>query len=63
MAASQILQDVYRAHVEHFGEPNDSWVFDDGKRGDVYPNRIDVFVWDATADCDISVVLDATIGH
>lgn len=60
MAASQILQDVYGAHVDHFGEPNDSWVFDDGKRSDIYPNRIDVLVWGATTDCDITTF--STIG-
>lgn len=60
MSASNILQEVYQAHIDHFGEPDDSWTFDDGKESAIYPNRIDVFIWSATAECDITTF--STIG-
>jgi hypothetical protein len=60
MSASQILTEVYQAHVEHFGEPDESWVFDDGKNGGAYPDRIDVLVWRPTDECEIATF--ATIG-
>ncbi|MES2697682.1 MAG: suppressor of fused domain protein [Verrucomicrobiota bacterium] len=60
MSVSQIAKEVYHAHVDHFGEPADSWKFDDGKRSDVFPDRIDVMFWPTDADCGISTF--ATVG-
>jgi len=60
MSASQILTEVYQAHVEHFGEPDESWVFDDGKERGAYPDRVEVMLWRPTFDCDIATF--ATIG-
>ncbi len=60
MSVSQIAKEVYRAHIEHFGEPGDSWVFDDGRRSDVFPDRVDVMFWPVTDDCDMSTF--STIG-
>ena len=34
MPAAPILQQIYRAHIEHFGEPDRSVVFDDSKQID-----------------------------
>jgi len=55
-----IVQEVYREHVKHFGEPADIITFDDGKPLDGFPNHIDVFVWDADDSCDITAF--STIG-
>lgn len=58
--ASRILQQVYAAHVEHFGDPDELWVFDDGRSAVGYPKRLDVLLWRATQECDIATF--ATIG-
>jgi hypothetical protein len=42
MPAASILQQIYRAHIEHFGEPDRSVVFDDPKEINGFPNRVDV---------------------
>jgi Suppressor of fused protein (SUFU) len=60
MSAPRLLQQVCREHIEHFGEPTDSIVFDDGKPIEGFPNRIDVFMWDADTKCDMTTF--ATIG-
>src|SRR5262245_9202799 len=60
MSAPPIVRDVYRAHLEHFGEPTQSIVFDDGKPLAGYPNRIDIFIWEPNADCDMTTV--STVG-
>jgi hypothetical protein len=60
MSAPRLLQHVYREHIEHFGEPTDSIVFDDGKSMEGLPPRIDVFIWDADDKCAMTTF--ATIG-
>lgn len=57
---ASILQQIYRAHIEHFGEPNRSVVFDDRKQIDGFPNRVDVLIWYPNGECDITTF--ATIG-
>ncbi len=60
MSASPILQKVYHEHIEHFGEPSSSTFFDDAKQTEGFPNRVDVFVWDADSKCDMTTF--STIG-
>ncbi len=60
MGAPSILQQIYRDHLDHFGEPSHSIVFDDGKQRDGFPDRVDVMVWDPDEECDITTF--ATIG-
>jgi Suppressor of fused protein (SUFU) len=60
MGASPIIKQVYREHMEHFGEPDDSVVYEDHDAPDGRPARIDIFVWRATAEIDITTF--ATIG-
>ena len=60
-AADQILRNLYHEHLDHFGEPDESIVFDDPPPpNDSFPNRIDVFIWLPNADCDVTTF--ATIG-
>ncbi|WP_035615173.1 suppressor of fused domain protein [Haloferula sp. BvORR071] len=60
MGAPPFLREVYREHIDHFGEPTDSIVFDDRVPCAGYPERIDVLIWDADDDCDMTTF--ATIG-
>jgi hypothetical protein len=60
MGASPIIKQVYREHIEHFGEPDRSIVYEDHDAPDGRPARIDVFVWQASAEVDITTF--ATIG-
>jgi hypothetical protein len=60
MGASPIIRQVYREHIEHFGEPGDSIVYKDPNAPPDRPNRIDIFVWRASADTDITTL--STIG-
>ena len=60
MGAPPFLRDVYREHINRFGEPTDSIVFDDETPRAGYPERIDILIWDADDDCDITTF--ATIG-
>jgi hypothetical protein len=60
MGASPIIRQVYREHIEHFGEPDDSVVYEDHDAPHGRPARIDIFVWRATAEIDITTF--ATIG-
>jgi hypothetical protein len=60
MPPASILQQIYRAHIEHFGEPDHSIVFDDARQIDGFPDRIDVLIWNPDNECDITTF--ATIG-
>lgn len=60
MGASQLVGQVYLEHIAHFGEPDESIVYDGGKAISGFPERIDVLVWEPTADLDITTL--ATIG-
>lgn len=62
--ASTIVKEVYHQHVDHFGEPDDGWVFDEeaakGPTLNGMPKRIDVFAWYPSEEIDITTF--ATIG-
>jgi Suppressor of fused protein (SUFU) len=60
MPAPPIARAVYHAHVEHFGEPDESITYDDPKGPPLEPSRIDVMIWRADAETDITTF--ATIG-
>src|SRR5262245_24913790 len=60
MGASPIIKQVYREHIEHFGEPDDSIVYEDPDAPDGWPTRIDIFVWRASDNIDVTTF--ATIG-
>ena len=60
MGASPIVKQVYREHVEHFGEPDNSIVYEDDEAPYGRPARIDIFVWRASAETDITTF--STIG-
>jgi hypothetical protein len=50
MGASPIVKQVYREHVEHFGEPDDSIVYEDDEAPYGRPVRIDIFVSGRVSD-------------
>lgn len=60
MAASPIARHVYLEHLEYFGEPDESIVYEDGNAPAAYPERIDIFVWKASADIPITTF--STVG-
>jgi hypothetical protein len=60
MGAAPIVRQVYREHIEHFGEPDRSIVYEDHDAPQGRPSRIDIFVWQASAEVDITTF--ATIG-
>ncbi len=60
MGASPIVKQVYREHIERFGEPDRSIVYEDHGAPEGRPARIDVFVWEASAEIDVTTF--ATIG-
>lgn len=60
MTAPKIAQQVYRAHVDHFGEPDESVVYEDADPSWRGPARVDVLVWMADDDCDITTL--STVG-
>ncbi len=61
MSAELILKKLYDEHLEHFGEPDESIVFDaPPPPDDSFPSRMDVFIWRANEDCDVTTF--ATIG-
>ncbi|MDB5386826.1 MAG: hypothetical protein JWM11_2472 [Planctomycetaceae bacterium] len=61
---SQLVRHVYRENIKYFGEPDDSFVFDNESGSSPVPNgvpgRIDVFVWHAAADLGMTTF--STIG-
>ena len=61
MPAAPILRKIYHEHIEHFGEPAHSIVFDDRKQqSDGLPSRIDVLIWIPDDQCEMTTF--ATIG-
>src|SRR5262245_45804075 len=60
MGPSPIIRQVYREHIQHFGEPDESIVYEDQNAPPDRPARIDVFVWNASADADITTF--STVG-
>lgn len=60
MSAPPILRKVYDEHIDHFGEPSESITFEDGKLIDGFPPRIDVLIWHADDQCDMTTF--STIG-
>jgi hypothetical protein len=61
MSAPPILCHIYREHIEHFGEPAESIVFDDPPPpDDTWPDRITVMIWPADDECNVTTF--ATIG-
>lgn len=63
MAASKLIAKVYREHIEHYGEPNESIRFggDTNAKGEEHiPSLIDIFVWLPNEDIDITTF--STIG-
>jgi hypothetical protein len=60
MGAAPIIRQVYREHIKYFGEPDESLVYEEASASVERPNRIDVFVWHASADMDITTF--STIG-
>jgi hypothetical protein len=59
--APPLLRKIYREHIEHFGEPAHSIVFDDRKQqNDGFPSRIDVLIWIPDDQCEMTTF--ATIG-
>jgi hypothetical protein len=60
MPFASILQQIHRAHIEHFGEPDQPLVFDGARQIDGFPDRVDVLIWNPDDECDITTF--ATIG-
>jgi len=60
MPAAPILRQVYRAHIEQFGEPDSSVVFNTPKRKDGFPDRVEILIWYPDDDCDMTTF--STIG-
>lgn len=61
MPASPIVREVHNEHLAYFGEPDESIVFDSPPPlDDSFPDRMDVFIWQPTEDCDVTTF--ATIG-
>jgi hypothetical protein len=54
MGASPIIRQVYREHIARWGEPDDSIVYENDDSPDGPLARIDIFVWLASADRDIT---------
>jgi hypothetical protein len=60
MGASPIVKQVYHEHIERFGEPDRSIVYEDHDAPHGRPARVDIFVWQASAEEDVTTF--ATIG-
>jgi len=60
MGASPIVRQVYRAHIERYGEPDRSIVYEDHDPPDGRLARIDIFVWPPSAHEDVTIF--STIG-
>jgi hypothetical protein len=60
MGASPIVKQVYLEHIARFGEPDRSIVYEDHGAPEGRPARIDIFVWEASAETDVTTF--ATIG-
>jgi hypothetical protein len=60
MGASPIVRLVYQEHLDYFGEPDESIVYENSSAPAAHPDRIDIFVWKASADVPITTF--STIG-
>jgi hypothetical protein len=60
MAASPLIRQVYREHLERFGEPDDSVTYQDGEETYGRPTRIDIVAWRRSAEVDVTTF--STIG-
>jgi hypothetical protein len=60
MAASPLIRQVYREHLERFGEPDDAVTYDDDEQSYGQPTRISVVVWRRSAEVDVTTF--STIG-
>jgi len=60
MAASPLIRQVYREHVERFGEPDDAVTYDDDEQSYGQPTRISIVVWRRCAEVDVTTF--STIG-
>jgi hypothetical protein len=54
MPAAPLIRQVYREHLERFGEPDDSIIYEDDERPYARPDRIDIFVWRRCAEVDVT---------
>ncbi len=59
---SEIVKNVYREHIEKFGEPAQSFRYDNqsSDNGISYPQFVDVMIW--VPDEDVNMTTFATIG-
>lgn len=60
MTATKILTEIYHSYIGHFGEPDSSICFENDQTKKGFPERVDVFIWDADEEVDITTF--ATIG-
>ena len=60
MGPSRIVRKVYDEHIWNYGEPDESFVYENASPAPGFPGRIDGFVWNANAECDIATF--STIG-
>src|SRR5689334_14918977 len=60
MAASPLIRQVYREHLERFGEPDDAVTYDDDEQSYGQPTRISVVAWRRCAEVDVTTF--STIG-
>ncbi len=60
MAASPLIRQVYREHLERFGEPDDSVTYQDDEETYGRPTRIDIVAWRRSAEVDVTTF--STIG-
>jgi hypothetical protein len=58
MGASPIVKWVYREHIARFGEPDRSIVYEDHGASEGRPARIDIFVWEASAETDVTMTVE-----
>ena len=55
MVEEQILKDVYQFYLDLFGAADDFYKFKDKEESKHFPKRIDICVWHADEECDITI--------
>src|SRR5215813_9942619 len=60
MATSPLIRQVYREHLERFGEPDDAITYDNDEQSYGQPTRISVVVWHRSVEVDVTTF--STIG-
>jgi hypothetical protein len=60
MATSPLIRQVYREHLERFGEPDDAVTYEDDEQSYGRPSRVDIVVWRQCAEVDVTIF--STIG-